>query len=1306
MAQSNIRSRLENILSSGQYQPSGRRPSQFKPAEPIAQPEPVQPIQPQPVQPAQPAQPQPVPGQIQPAQPISQLVPTSTRSSFIWQMLESAQPAQVASQISEIILEFELPIKTGTNYSELPEDKYLYPSALENPGDYTIAQIPGDSDYKLDKSDNPFIWQIPQELPGINNILLYNKQTNPQNLIIPITSQNKIKGILYSQEPKLNPNPQAPYGQINTADLNKMKLIYQNSIRDIINHNNIPNNIKFTCFRLFLLCAANSCPINPIINLNNKQIRNPLHVIYCKDIAIATLMAIFQQIPNQNNYLNKIKIPGFYCREFMRALEELCIPFIPFKSPDKTIIIKLDQLNNSQINSDYNLFSKYYYPTCNLLAFNIDGHILINTQTNNYPTSNPTAGDSNIIQQNLYKIYQQLEYPFEIIRIYNQYNYQPIIYQTKAYYIFILPNILYNNKPIKLKPNYKFEQFGEEELKILSQIPEYDTIMTQNGENPFPANPITCKPGFKLTKIFINPPELVSEINIEFINNTGYISESSDCATIYQYEGDPDYKLDPDFIAKIPPSQLTNLEIKLSESKPNNPKNILINFPPNFGEISAILYTNSGLPKPIQKLEYGQLKNSDLENISSIYGDAITQIQNFNKGPEKLTCFRINLLSTDKNPIIQPITEKSEPNILFDIYCKDICLATIIGLFKNIFQPDNYIKKIQIDSKYQNKIKLALYELCIPPGDQTNIKINMQDIANSKINFKYNLFTKYYYPDCFILSYNQKSEILTNKNTNNIPKSIINPGDLNILTNIITNQIYERVPSSYLDLNLIYSQFNFTPVIKGKYILFSIPSPPIIYFNKQQIKFNKKILFINPGDLKSKILLDYFKPNSNKYLNTNIQKQNNALANLITCYPDIQVINYAKPISQPSAGDIILEFEGPENILVEIPGCSTITQDPGNTNYTLGGPGSKINQIIYNILNPDLSAKYQREYLQIKTGKNIIIPLNNPKFVNSILYTINPNFNKNRKSYGYLKGDNLFEIREIYEDAITKIIQYNNTNPKKITCFRLALLAADENSLLEPLINQEPNPLYKTYTKDIAMASLAGIFSTISGNINKILIPKIFRKQFLSALFQLCIDYKQLGSNKFTINKSHINLKSDLNQNRVFNNKYYYSKIAIISKNNQGEYLFNSELNKIYQFPYANIITPVLGILDPILQNKIFISQNQADYFILSKIYSELNFIPMAHGDFILYLIPSPPEIKINNNIINMRESCTWKKISNIPETAQNKNILSQISQIKQINKAKYKYIRESNISKQKNLISQKKLNICGYNIEISENNI
>lgn len=772
------------------------------------------------------------------------------------------KPPGPPNQITQITIQFKPPYYMAGDL-DLPESKYLYPNLLETLSCSTIAQIPGNSDYIIKKIPE----FSPPNLDQINNYLASNKPKNPpgqnlpyDNIIIPLSDPTKIKGLLYSVQPNYPNNPQ-PYGQLDTINLKKIRRLYQNAISDIKKYNS-NNNTKFTCFEIFLL---NSCPFASQIPKNNKNIRNPLHAIFSKDIALATLMGIFMEINSDNFYLDQITIPGVYAPEFVIALHELCVEHPTYGG--QNININLSDLAKSKIHYGYNLFTKYYYPETYLLINNSEGELLISDQ-GEPPNSRAVASNLNILQISLAKIYNILGEPFfDIIRIYNQYDFKPIIFNNQAIYQFPLPKILYNSNPVKIKSNYKFQKITRE---YYPKNINTDQINQENIQKAIliPDNPTSCEPGFKIEPI-PTISEYISEISVEFV-----IPTNPD--TLIQYQGNPEYNLDPEFISKFNPDQINQIRTKISELKFNNKSNILVNIPG-----LNLLYSVFALHEPAKPTGY--LLGVTQGHIRTIYEDAINQIlaHNNSLNPNKITCFRICLLETGDKSMILPTTN----NPLYQIYCKDISLSTIIGIFKKIFESNKYLKIIQVDSKFSYNFKMAIYELCIPLRGKTII-IKSGDLT--RINHKFYQNPKYYFPDCYLLI-TKNNKILINTRTNNIPKAQIKPNNINILTDIITNQIFEPLIPIYLDLNLIYEQFNFYPIIinNNQAALFWIPEPPNIYLKNQKIGINKNLAWAPEQNYPDII---QFKNNKPQQEQINLEKQKTILPKLITCNPDIKIL--------------------------------------------------------------------------------------------------------------------------------------------------------------------------------------------------------------------------------------------------------------------------------------------------------------------------------------------------------------------------------------------------------------------------------
>src|SRR5690606_38772386 len=78
------------------------------------------------------------------------------------------------------------------------------------------------------------------------------------SILVPLDTSNIVEFIMYSNEPNMN-NP----NKFTKENQQLIYNIYKDTIQQIIDHNNNPDNVKkITCYRITLLSSTKSSPIN------------------------------------------------------------------------------------------------------------------------------------------------------------------------------------------------------------------------------------------------------------------------------------------------------------------------------------------------------------------------------------------------------------------------------------------------------------------------------------------------------------------------------------------------------------------------------------------------------------------------------------------------------------------------------------------------------------------------------------------------------------------------------------------------------------------------------------------------------------------------------------------------------------------------------------------------------------------------------------------------------------------------------------------------------------------------------------
>lgn len=359
--------------------------------------------------------------------------------------LVGIQPPAVglaSETIPELILEFEGPLgKSGganLNFNNILSDF---------PGYSTISQDSGNQEHIFGGGtgiNQAFYNKLTPELAQYYQ-LKYLKNNPQKNIIIPLNpdNQTRIKAILYTIGPDLSQNRKS-YGKLESNYLSEISEIYESAINNIIQYNSGKN--KLTDFRLAILADQEFAAIQP-------DTKN-LYTNYISDIAMASLSGIFSTIFNQNKYLNKIKIPGYYYQEFVLTLVRLGI--IYSEPNNRQIIINSDGLRDSEIKKNWIFNTRYYYPHClaliknnksQYLCLNINGHII-------YP-NNSGLSVPNILSEILNQIFiADNNGRAALNKIYSEFNFIPNInYNLAIFEIPEPPIIIINNKYLEYSKN-------------------------------------------------------------------------------------------------------------------------------------------------------------------------------------------------------------------------------------------------------------------------------------------------------------------------------------------------------------------------------------------------------------------------------------------------------------------------------------------------------------------------------------------------------------------------------------------------------------------------------------------------------------------------------------------------------------------------------------------------------------------------------------------------------------------------------------------------------------------------------------
>lgn len=207
-----------------------------------------------------------------------------------------------------------------------------------------------------------------------------------------------------------------------------------------------------------------------------------------------------------------------------------------------------------------------------------------------------------------------------------------------------------------------------------------------------------------------------SDVIIKFVFEEGQnvMSKNQNCNTlITQNAGIESFQIKPGglngkFYLKLKSIGILDHINQELKSKENNQKNVIVNFDLNNNYADAMIYSVG--PNLTEKTKNSPIDNikdleEDLIKIQNIYSDAISKIINHKLDDDrKIECFRLGLICVS---IYEPNFTSTN---LFDQYLNVLISYVSRGILNEIFENNNYLRTIIIQSIYKDKFeKILMY---------------------------------------------------------------------------------------------------------------------------------------------------------------------------------------------------------------------------------------------------------------------------------------------------------------------------------------------------------------------------------------------------------------------------------------------------------------------------------------------------------------------------------------------------------------------------------------------------------------------